>query len=196
MTVKTQGGKVITKGGKVSCECCGDEPDYCMYSAQQFVDEFYTEDDLPDAVTIGGISYSRSGTSYGDTTNGIILEGNVWAKYTNGTRTTQGRLIEGNVFDQFSDCYNVTIPDFWFNDSAGPRVLTVNRVSRCFWFIVTIGYDGYLEFNEDSIWLFASAFENGDPLFTELKHFQDQNQNTPEGLYGNPIRPQATVAAC
>jgi hypothetical protein len=25
MTVKTQGGKVITKGGKVSCECCGGE---------------------------------------------------------------------------------------------------------------------------------------------------------------------------
>jgi hypothetical protein len=23
MTIKTQGGKVITKGGKVSCECCG-----------------------------------------------------------------------------------------------------------------------------------------------------------------------------
>jgi hypothetical protein len=28
MTVKTQGGKVITKGGKVSCECCEEEPEF------------------------------------------------------------------------------------------------------------------------------------------------------------------------
>jgi hypothetical protein len=27
MTIKTQGGKVITKGGKVSCECCDPDPD-------------------------------------------------------------------------------------------------------------------------------------------------------------------------
>jgi hypothetical protein len=28
MTIKTQGGKVITKGGKVSCECCEEEPEF------------------------------------------------------------------------------------------------------------------------------------------------------------------------
>jgi hypothetical protein len=29
MTIKTQGGKVITKGGKVSCECCDPPPPEC-----------------------------------------------------------------------------------------------------------------------------------------------------------------------
>ena len=48
MTIKTQGGKVITKDGKVSCECCGVE--CCMYPAQALADGLYSADDLPDTV--------------------------------------------------------------------------------------------------------------------------------------------------
>jgi hypothetical protein len=49
MTIKTQGGKVITKDGKVSCECC-EEPECCMYPAEPFVNGLYTYEDLPDTV--------------------------------------------------------------------------------------------------------------------------------------------------
>jgi hypothetical protein len=47
MTVKTQGGKVITKDGKVSCECCG-PPICCPYPAQELLDGLYSVADLPD----------------------------------------------------------------------------------------------------------------------------------------------------
>ena len=49
-TVKTQGGKVITKGGKVSCSCC--ETGCCMYPAQALGDGLYTVDDLPDSISV------------------------------------------------------------------------------------------------------------------------------------------------
>jgi hypothetical protein len=54
MTIKPQGGKVITKGGKVSCECCGPpepDPPCCPYSPEAFRRGLYTIDDLPDALT-------------------------------------------------------------------------------------------------------------------------------------------------
>jgi hypothetical protein len=53
MTIKTQGGKVITKGGKVSCECCGPpepDPPCCPYRAIDLLEEFYSGDDLPDTL--------------------------------------------------------------------------------------------------------------------------------------------------
>jgi hypothetical protein len=41
MTIKTQGGKVITKGGKVSCECCVEEGGPCddcsAYSSNEII---------------------------------------------------------------------------------------------------------------------------------------------------------------
>ena len=54
MTIKTQGEKVITKDGKVSCECCGE---CCMYPADRLWPDsadpdFFTFDDLPDALEL------------------------------------------------------------------------------------------------------------------------------------------------
>jgi hypothetical protein len=55
MTIKTQGGKVITKDGKVSCECCeGPEFNCCLYSAQALFDGLYTVDDLPNSILLVG----------------------------------------------------------------------------------------------------------------------------------------------
>lgn len=72
MSVKVQGGKVITKGNKVSCSCCGG---CCMYPAQGFFDGLYGETDLPDSIIFtqydlsGNINAAdrvveRSGLSY------------------------------------------------------------------------------------------------------------------------------------
>jgi hypothetical protein len=47
MTIKTQNGKVITKDGKVSCECC---EECCLYPAQALTDGLYTYEDLPDTI--------------------------------------------------------------------------------------------------------------------------------------------------
>jgi hypothetical protein len=51
MTIKTQGGKVITKDGKVSCECC-EEGECCMYPTRALKDGKYVVGDLPDTVVI------------------------------------------------------------------------------------------------------------------------------------------------
>jgi len=50
MTIKTQGGKVITKDGKVSCECCCVV--YKLYPASEYGVNFFFED-LPDTLELG-----------------------------------------------------------------------------------------------------------------------------------------------
>jgi len=129
-TVKLSGGKVVTKEGKVSCTCCG----CCMYPATQAVAA-----DLPDAITLLGVgSLSKSGTDYGDTTNGVILESGVWARYVGGVRTTKPCLIDGDgnktpgnnlVEDQFEPAYFVSNGVQYFP----PLTCTVTRVSKCQW---------------------------------------------------------------
>jgi hypothetical protein len=53
MAIKTQGGKVITKDGKVSCECCEEGPCVLryMYPANLYGTKFGFED-LPEFVTV------------------------------------------------------------------------------------------------------------------------------------------------
>jgi hypothetical protein len=76
-----------------------------MYPAQGFADGLFSSGDLPSSVIIDGIVFSVSGTSYGSAVSGVILEGNVWAKYTNGSRSSQLCLMQGGVEDQFADTY-------------------------------------------------------------------------------------------
>lgn len=101
----------------------------CMYSAAGLVDGSLVAADLPDAITLLGVgSLSRSGTGYGNTTNGVIFETPLWAKYVGGVRTTQACLITGDgynaVLDQFAATYNVTLPE-------GTYVVT--RSGLCTW---------------------------------------------------------------
>jgi len=133
MTIKTQDGKIVTQAGKVSCTCCST---CCLYPATQAVAA-----DLPDAITLLGVgSLSKSGTDYGDTTNGVILESGVWARYVGGVRTTRPCLIDGDgnldagddlVEDQFEPAYelsNLLIPNWPLN-----QPIVVTRVSKCQW---------------------------------------------------------------
>jgi hypothetical protein len=80
-----------------------------MYPAQALADALYSENDLPDNVIVDGTLFSRSGTNYGNTTNGVILEGNVWAKYQNGIRSQRNCLIQGGVVDEFADTYTFSV---------------------------------------------------------------------------------------
>ena len=106
-TVKLQpSGKVVIKDGKVACGCC--EVGCCMYEAQALADALYTADDLPDDVIVNGTSLPRSGTTYGNTTSGVIFEENVWAKYTSGVRSSRPCLIQGGDEDQFADTYTIS----------------------------------------------------------------------------------------
>ena len=128
--VKTTGGKVILKNGKVSCECCTET--CCMYPAATAVAA-----DLPGAITLLGVgSLSKSGTDYGDTANGVILESGMWARYVGGVRSTQQCLITGDgnfepgddaVEDRFEPTYTI---DWTFLDAQSVKV---ERNSLCGW---------------------------------------------------------------
>jgi hypothetical protein len=203
MTIKTQGGKVITKGGKVSCECCED-PTCCMYPADRLNID-YGFDDLPDAVTVDGTSFNRSSTSYGDTTNGVIFENGIWAKYSNGVRSERPCLIQGGVEDEFADSYTMSGGPFSFS-------VTVTRVSLCIW----RGADGcgnmaYLVYGDDISlpfpgtdyrWSVALPFYNDPTLVCENIEGRTvnvkENQNTPDGVYesipGQPLGQTITVS--
>jgi hypothetical protein len=89
MTIKTQDGKIITKDGKVSCECC----ECCLYPAQDLLAGLYTVDDLPETLVAvgqfdnpysfsmtktGGADPYYSGTYEGAATRMIIFDGNSW----------------------------------------------------------------------------------------------------------------------
>jgi hypothetical protein len=92
---------------------------------------------LPEAITLLGVgSLAKSGTDYGNTTNGVILESGVWAVYIEGVRTTQQCLISGNVEDQFASTYlihNFSFTGYCNNYSDPVTDILVTRESTCLW---------------------------------------------------------------
>lgn len=131
-TIKMSGGKVVTKSGKAACSCC--EPDCCLYPSASVL-----ATDLPSAITLRGVgSLSKSGTDYGNTTNGVILESGVYARYLGGVRSTSTCLFDGNgsvtpgndlVEDQFNATY--TFHDNYIGDSY-----TLPRIGLCSWELI------------------------------------------------------------
>jgi hypothetical protein len=143
--------------------------------------------DLPDNITLRNVgSLSKSGTGYGNTTNGIILESGVWARYIDGVRSTKACLISGDgnltpgddvVEDQFEAAYNVNLLDSDY---------TIERRSLCSW--DALPEKGFrLEYNDnprdlypnDSKWYFTD-FDDVQFIWIGEKI---GNQNTPEGSY-------------
>jgi hypothetical protein len=159
-----------------------------MYSAQALADGKYEASDLPDAVTISGVSYSRSGTSYGNTTNGVIFEEDVWAKYTNGTRSERPCLIQGGVEDQFADSYTL---DASIGDLVGGG--TVTRISLCRWegtdacgnkLYLHYGDSIEVPFGENYKWTaIANVYQEGCGFDANFISLKDDPQNSPIGLY-------------
>jgi hypothetical protein len=156
-TVKLQNGKVILKGGKVSCTCCGGpEPSCCMYPASGLGDT-YTVDDLPDEVVLtytanlgalpeaDGVVFTRGGTppvyyiaTIGEDEVAIARSGDDWYYEYEGEGDGQPLSVclifptfDGrSVADQFADCYEVSFPS---NSVAGSFTATLTRQSLCVW---------------------------------------------------------------
>jgi len=110
---------VVGSETKASCECCSSCLAYPAYPVEVGIDEDgnptfdqWTADsaNLPDSINFYGTTLSKSGTSYGDTTNGVFLEGEKWAVYRNGVRTEKDHLISGGIKDLFLDEYTATWP--------------------------------------------------------------------------------------
>jgi hypothetical protein len=160
MTIKTQGGKVITKGGKVSCGCCEEPGECCMYPAQALADGLYTYQDLPDSIEylgtnlpvvlnkldppefsnrFDGIAYFRGTYEFsGDTaTVDLGLSEDIWVvgdSINDQARTNARCLIDlTRTLDQFADTYTITIG--FNNGDDGPfyNTYTATRISLCYW---------------------------------------------------------------
>ena len=107
---------------------CGSCQWYCAADQPWIVDS----GNLPSAVNFNGTSLSLSGTSYGNTTNGVILEesNTVWAVYQSSVRTTQPALYSTSITDYFANTYTLSLVD-----STGTHpsaTVTLTRVG-CDW---------------------------------------------------------------
>jgi hypothetical protein len=197
MTIKTQNGKVITKDGKVSCECC--EVECCMYPAAALVASLYSYEDLPDAIDVGGIEYTKFDPpeSVGGFTRYYINANDEYLGILEGEGEDSLWTYEGgggpcliNAFngeggereDQFADTYTVN----W------QRTITVNRIGLCVW----EGGDPcdqtkkwILQYNPVTcIWVLSGwYYQDNDCLKANtgniFKKINGQFQNTPSGSY-------------
>ena len=138
-TIKLQpSGAVVLKDGKVACTCCATA--CCPYPAQALVDGLYTYEDLPDAIDIDSIEFTKLDppqfiegvNQYYINTNGEYLgiesmpSDSVWA-YEGGNNACL--LNDSGWEDQFANSYTVT------DNILGylPSPVTVNRIGLCQW---------------------------------------------------------------
>jgi len=157
VTVVDQEGnrKVVTKlvgeDRRVSCSCCESGQQCCVYPASCGVG--------PEAVEFYGDTLSGSGTSFGDTENGVILESGVWAVYRNGVRTERdclGLATGGgtaNVAAALATSYALAFD--WIIDPL-PDPPTVVEITATLSYVNTSGNEGLIGIVSDEI-LFAGA---------------------------------------
>jgi hypothetical protein len=186
---------VVGSETKASCECCSSCLAYPAYPVEVGIDEGgnptfdqWTADsaNLPDSINFYGTTLSKSGTSYGDATNGVFLEGEKWAVYRNGVRTEKDHLISGGIKDLFLDEYTAT----WMNQDI-TIIYTVTLVrTDCTWSAPFIA-DGCsaggakLEIS-DLGWSFLanSLTSNGGPCYIyDVARYPNYPQNDPTGYW-------------
>jgi len=141
----------------------------------------YSLSDLPDAVTVDGASFNRIGTNYGNTTNGVILESEVWAKYSNGIRSARPCLIQSGVVDQFADCYRYI--------KSGGETVSMIRSALCSWdafdsrgYPVRLIFDSYLTDDGDP----TSEFQKFG-WFLQVNDYPYPPPEGPEGSDGYKV---------
>jgi len=201
-TIKTQGGKIITKNGKVSCTCCAEPGECCMYPAAALVASLYSYEDLPDAIDVGGIEYTKLDPpeSVGGFTRYYINANDEYLGILEGEGEDSLWTYEGgggpcliNAFngeggereDQFADTYTVSGP-------PGGDV-AVTRISLCEWEgldscgnKVTLTYNSG-QFSTDALWVIGwlDYFGPvGDCIQLDASSGEKSGfQNTPVGSY-------------
>ena len=187
---------VVGSETKVSCECCSSCLAYPAYPVEVGIDEDgnptfdqWTADsaNLPDSINFFGTTLSKSGTSYGDATNGVFLEGEKWAVYRNGVRTEKDHLISGGIKDLFLDEYTATWPKL---DETENYTVTLIRTG-CTWsapFIADGCGAGGAELEiTDLGWSFSaiSLTSGGGPCYGYGDgKYPDYPQNDPTGTWG------------
>jgi hypothetical protein len=213
MTIKTQNGKVITKDGKVSCECC--EAGICgFYPAIGMQQGLYTPNDLPDEIyfTIPAsvlgeeqkVLFSKSEDSFYATVEEFdfrispVDDGDpIWQPGQEDFNITwQFQVFQSGDWDRILDSFDKflfraeeLLTESTYADSyaiVGPVSGTVNRVPKAFpTSLETCEWIG------DNLILRYNGRFTDDPLFVFNGNFKWQvngnnkigDQNTPVGSY-------------
>jgi len=208
MTIKTQGGKVLTKEGKVSCECC--DIGVCgFYPAIGMQQEFYTSEDLPDEIYVNYINEQFLFTKFEDSFYATI-QGNDFrvSPIDNGDPIWQPGQEDFNISWRFQsnfdgvwfDVEDTPVDGFLFRAGelgtqslyadtyiiSGPISGNVNRVPKEFETAPET-----CEWISDNLILRYNGRFTDDPLFLFNGNFKWQvngnnkigDQNTPVGSY-------------
>jgi hypothetical protein len=91
-------------------------PYYCL-ATQPWI---LNDGNLPSSINFYGKNLLLNGISYGDTENGVIPEGSVWAVYENGVRTEQSTLYSQTTGanPRYISDYFVSIHRLYINSSV------------------------------------------------------------------------------
>jgi hypothetical protein len=173
-----------------------------MYSAPLLVDGFYSADDLPDEVQIGGYLLQKGvalavfpvqveGAFYGTLSNEeayIYLDNFVWNFGPAVGSGGQECLVDGNIVqDLFANSYSITYP-------PTSTSVVVTRISLCVWRgNDACGRPWYLMYGDQEpfasgnsyTWFIWMAIDEGAPCgsFIQPGASKIGFQNTPVGSY-------------
>jgi hypothetical protein len=197
----------VATGSATDPCCCEEEPDCCMYPADELGDTFEAAD-LPD--TLYGKwgdradgTFTKSGSEYtlGTVTIRVNAGGTAWEFYDSdddATSTIGNCLIRGDgnltpgddrVEDQFFDCYEL----IWSDDipGNGPGSVALIRSGLCFWE------------SEDQQWSLKMAVYEffGDIGIYELRTpvgvcYETGSGSSPAGTYGSSYYFDLQLAPC
>ena len=198
-TIKLQpSGAVVVKDGKVACSCCEQPPTSCCpYPAQALVDGLYTYEDLPDAIDIDSIEFTKLDPPQfigGVTQYYINLDGeylgiedqtpdSIWA-YEGGNNACL--LNDAGWEDQFADTYTVS------GEPLGSVTLT--RVSLCLWTGLdscgnTVFLELFADLDDGRIWYLEFPSYISPCVLEEWSPIRAVENigygNTPVGSYGS-----------
>lgn len=199
--LKMQGGKLVLKGGKVSCTCCA-PAGCCLYSAEGVVLGDITAENLPDSIVVSydlltNEIFTKVGSHYEFRAPGYDIDIEArqsltdglyywWFVGVNGTTPINEELgqclINGtSVADTFPDTLTAT-------QSGNPNVATIHRLSTCNW----LGGDWDPGSGEGDASLIFGLFDGvGVPNKWNISDqsgtiwTKDDPQNTPIGTYTN-----------
>jgi hypothetical protein len=196
--------KLVDEERRVSCSCCVEASECCMYPADQ-LGSGYTEDDLPNEVYVFVSDTNTPPTIYLDE---ILTRSG--SEYTNGTGARlfvqvgliwrieiddipfsgRGCLIDStwpfavggselgvdSIQDTFLDTYEINF--------LTDKTVTVTRESLCSWFgsqmIGGFLYEASLAYNDETF-QWEAGFSTVD--IGSGNNAKDGNQNTPVGTY-------------
>jgi hypothetical protein len=197
--------RVITKLNedgerRVSCSCCSDAT-CCVFPASCGI--------APAQIEFYGETLTGNGTTFGDTTNGVILESGAWAVYRNGIRSERdclGLALPGfttNVAAVLATSYTLSFDYVNYNTGEG------NPPDAPVPYELTLVYGGtsFLEAQDRSVCSWIAESPQGTPLFEDVGAWlifdpqsckwqisvaldlivseKDSDQSTPTGAYPN-----------